>query len=151
MILDILENSYQYCAINKGFEKAFNFLIRPDLKQLPVDKYEIDGDRVYAMVSKDYGRKKEDALLETHDKFIDIQLVLEGTDNMGWKPKTSCIKPSSEYNKETDTQFFEDDPDTWVTTKSGSFAIFFPDDAHMPLISSGRLHKVVVKVAMKCD
>jgi YhcH/YjgK/YiaL family protein len=149
MILDVLENAHQYFAINKGFEKAFNFLIRPDLKELPVDKYEIDGDRVYAMVSKDYGRNKEDALLETHEKYIDIQLVLDGTDNMGWKAKTSCIKPSGEYNWETDAQFFEDDPDSWITTKSGSFAIFFPEDAHMPLISSGQLHKVVVKVAIE--
>jgi biofilm protein TabA len=149
MILDVLENAHQYFAINKGFEKAFNFLIRPDLKELPMDKYEIDGDRVYAMVSKDYGRNKEDALLETHEKYIDIQLVLEGTDNMGWKPKTLCIKPSGEYNRETDALFFADDPDTWITTKSGSFAIFFPEDAHIPLISSGPLHKVVVKVAIK--
>ena len=149
MILDLLENAHQYFAINKGFEKAFNFLTRPDLKELPVEKYEIVDDRVYSMVSKDYVRNKEDALLETHEKYIDIQLVLEGTDNMGWKPKTSCIKPSSEYNKETDAQFFEDDPDTWITTKSGSFVIFFPEDAHMPLISSGPLHKVVVKVAIK--
>jgi biofilm protein TabA len=149
MILDVLENAHQYFAINKGFEKAFNFLTRPDLKELPVEKYEIVDDRVYSMVSKDYGRNKEDALLETHEKYIDIQLVLKGTDNIGWKPKTLCIKPSGEYNRETDVQFFADDPDTWITTKSGSFAIFFPKDAHIPLISSGRLHKVVVKVAIK--
>ena len=29
MILDALENAHQYFAINKGFEKAFNFLTRP--------------------------------------------------------------------------------------------------------------------------
>ena len=39
------------------------------------------------MVTKDPGRKKEDALLETHEKYIDIQLVLTGTDDMGWKTK----------------------------------------------------------------
>jgi len=149
MIFDILENAHKYFAINQGFEKAFNFLTRTDLKELPLDKYEIDGDRVYAIVSKDYGRKKEEALLETHEKYIDIQLVLEGTDNMGWKPKTSCIKASGEYNRETDAQFFADDPDSWITTKSGAFVIFFPEDAHMPLISSGQLHKVVAKVAIK--
>ena len=95
--------------------------------------------------------KKEDALIEAHDKFIDIQLVLEGTDNMEWKPKTSCLKPPGEYNRETDAQFFADHPDTWIKTKSGSFVIFFPENAHMPLISLGQLHKVVVKVALNCD
>jgi YhcH/YjgK/YiaL family protein len=148
MILDVLENAHRYLALNKGFVKAIEFLLCPDLKELPVGKYEIDGDRVYATVSKDPGRKKEDALLETHEKYIDIQLVVAGTDDMGWKPKLSCKQPSGEYDQKRDVQFFADDPEVWLATKSGSFAIFFPEDAHMPLISSGQLHKVVVKVVV---
>lgn len=148
MILDVLERSKRYLSLNKGFTKAIEFLSRPDLKELPVGKYEIDGERVYAMVSKDIGRKKEDALLETHDKYIDIQLVLAGTDTMGWKPKSLCKKPSGAYDQEEDIQYFADEPDTWISTKSGAFVIFFPEDAHMPLISSGQLHKIVVKVAV---
>ena len=148
MILDVLENAQQYLALNKGFAKAFEFLRRSDLKELPVARYEIDGDRIYAIVAKDPGRKKEGALLETHEKFIDIQLILAGTDNMGWKPKASCNQPSGEYDQESDLQFFADEPDAWLTTQSGAFAIFFPADAHMPLISSGQLHKVVVKIVV---
>ena len=148
MILDILGNAHCYLALNKGFAKAIEFLLRPDLKELPVDKYEIDGERVYAMVSRAPGRKKEDALLETHEKYIDIQLVLAGTDDMGWKPKSLCKQPSGEYDQKADVQFFADEPDAWISTESGAFAIFFPEDAHMPLISSGQLHKVVVKVAV---
>jgi biofilm protein TabA len=148
MILDVLENAHRYLTLNKGFAKAFEFLLRPDLKELPMGKYEIDGDRLYATVSKDSGRKKEDALLETHEKYIDIQLVLAGTDDMGWKPKSSCKQPASEYDQKRDMQFFADEPEAWLSTESGSFAIFFPEDAHMPLISSGQLHKVVVKVAV---
>lgn len=148
MILDILENAKRYSTLNKGFSKAIDFLLRPDLKELPVGKYDIDGERVYAMVSGDSGRKREDALLETHEKYIDIQLVLAGTDTMGWKPKSLCKKPSSEYDQEEDIQYFSDEPDAWIATKSGAFVIFFPEDAHMPLISSGQIHKVVVKVAV---
>ncbi|HNZ64881.1 MAG TPA: YhcH/YjgK/YiaL family protein [Smithella sp.] len=147
MILDILENARRYSILNKGFSKAIEFLLRPDLKKLPVGKYEIDGEHVYAMVSKDCGRKKEDALLETHEKYIDIQLVLEGTDAMGWKPKSLCKKPTGAYDAGEDIQYFADEPDSWVATKRGSFVIFFPEDAHMPLIASGQLHKVVVKIA----
>ncbi|MBU1050624.1 YhcH/YjgK/YiaL family protein [Candidatus Bipolaricaulota bacterium] len=148
MILDVLENAHRYLPLNKGFAEAFKFLMRSDLKQLPVDKYEIDGDRVYAMVAKAPGRKKEDALLETHEKYIDIQLVLAGTDDMGWKPKSSCKQPSGKYNQETDAQLFSDEPDAWLSTECGAFAIFFPEDAHMPQISSGQLHRVIVKVAV---
>jgi YhcH/YjgK/YiaL family protein len=148
MILDVLENAHRYQALNEGFAKAFDFLLHPDLKELPVGKYEIDGDRVYAMVSKNAGRRKEDALLETHKKYIDIQLVLAGTDDMGWKPKSLCKKPAGEYDQKNDEQIFTDEPDAWISTQSGAFVIFFPEDAHMPLISSGQIHKVVVKVAV---
>ena len=148
MILDVLENEHRYLALHKGFAKAFDFLLRPDLKELPVGKYEIDGDRIYAIVSKERGRKKDDALLETHEIYIDIQLVLAGTDDMGWKPKSLCRQPSGEYDKKSDEQRFADEPDAWISTKSGTFVIFFPEDAHMPLISSEQIHKVVVKVAV---
>jgi YhcH/YjgK/YiaL family protein len=147
MILDILENAYRYQVMNKGFEKAIEFLLLPELKSLSVGKYEIDGERVYAMVSKDFGLKKEDALLETHEKYIDIQLILGGTDDIGWKPKSLCKQPTGEYDQESDLQFFADKPKTWLSIESGEFAIFFPEDAHMPLISSGQIHKVVVKIA----
>ncbi|OKY77012.1 MAG: hypothetical protein BM485_00405 [Desulfobulbaceae bacterium DB1] len=149
MIFDVLENAGRYLSLHKGFPKAFAFLLRPDLDELPVEKYEIDGDRVYAMAARDPGRKKEDGLLETHEKYIDIQLVLSGTDEMGWKPKSSCKKPIGEYDKEDDIQFFGDEPDAWLPVGRGFFVIFFPEDAHMPLISSGQLHKIVVKIAVE--
>jgi YhcH/YjgK/YiaL family protein len=147
MILDVLENAQRYLNLNRGFAKAINFILRPDLKELPVGKYQIDGECVFAMVSKEFGRKREDALLETHEKYIDIQLVLAGTDTMGWKPKSLCKKPTGAYDPQEDIQSFADEPDTWIATQSGAFVIFFPEDAHMPLISSGQLHKVVVKIA----
>lgn len=149
MILDSLENAHRYAALYKGFPKAIEFLLRPDLNELPVESYEIDGDRVYAMVAKDSGRKKADALLEIHERYIDIQLVLAGTDEMGWKSTPSCKHPTGKYDTESDIQFFTDNPDAWLPVEPGFFVIFFPEDAHMPMISSGQLHKVVVKVAVK--
>lgn len=149
MILDIIENAPRYSVLHEGFPKAIAFLLHPGLKELAVGKYAIDGERVYAMVSQDIGLKKEEALLETHKKYIDIQLILEGTDDIGWKPKSLCKQPSGEYDHKSDLQFFTDKPNTWLSIGSGQFAIFFPEDAHMPLISSAQIHKVVVKIAVK--
>lgn len=87
MIIDVQVNAHRYVALHQGFAHAFEFLGRPDLQELPADTYEIDGKRVYAMVAKETGRKREDALLEAHERYIDIQLVLAGTDTMGWRAK----------------------------------------------------------------
>lgn len=148
MILDVLEQSDRYVALHEGFSQAFSFLRRADLKELPDGKYELDGDRVYAMVATEPGRKKEEALLEAHEKYIDIQLVLAGVDKMGWKSMVTCTQPSGPYEPDSDVRFFTDAPDAWIATQPGAFVIFFPDDGHMPLISSGEIRKVVVKIAV---
>jgi biofilm protein TabA len=148
MILDVIENAHRYKELNKGFAKAIEFLLQRELKALPAGRYEIDGERVYGMIAREQGHKKEDEQLETHEKYIDIQLVLEGTDDMGWKPRSLCKHPSCEYDQTSDIRFFTDKPDAWLSVRSGAFVIFFPEDAHMPLISSEIIHKVVVKVAV---
>lgn len=148
MILDVLENTYRYTALHKGFAEAFAFLARADLHALAEGKYTIDGDHVFAIVAKDPGRSKAKAQLETHEAYIDIQCILAGIDEMGWKPRQSCKQPAGAYDPETDLQFFTDEPDAWLPVHSGAFAIFFPEDAHMPLISPSEIYKVIIKVAV---
>ena len=149
MILDVLENADVYNTLNTGFAPAFEFLRRKDLADLPEGKHHIDGNRIYAIAVKAVGRKKEVGELEAHKKYIDIQYVLAGTDEVGWRSRSTCSQPRAEYNAEDDYQMFGDEPSAWVTTVPGSFAIFFPNDPHIPMISPDELHKVVVKVAVE--
>lgn len=148
MILDTLENSNQYHSLHDGFAQAFAFLSRPGLEDVAVGRYEIDGERIFAMVAQEAGRAKEGALLEAHERYIDIQYILAGTDTMGWKPRSLCHQPTCDYDPQADIRFFADQPDAWVDVVAGAFAIFFPEDAHMPLISAAPIRKVVVKIAV---
>ena len=148
MILDRLENAQRYVALHPDFAKAFTFLRQPRLESLPLEKIEIDGVRVYAMVSKSAARGRDAAKLEAHRKYIDIQYVISGVDEMGWKTKSTCRKPDTPYNAEKDFELFSDPADAWVAVGPGAFAVFFPEDAHAPLIGKGELHKIVIKVAV---
>ncbi len=148
MILDILDNADRYKNLYKGFDLAFDFLTQSDLANMAPGRYEINGKQVYASISLDNGVRKEDTVLEVHRKYIDIQVVLEGCDNMGWSPKAACSQPKGKYDPASDIGFYNDTPNTWLAVRPGFFAIFFPEDAHMPLISDGKLRKVVVKVAV---
>ena len=73
--------------------------------------------------------------------------MLVGTDERGWKPLGECHAPVDDYRVETDIRFFDDATSSWVATPAGSFCIFFPEDAHAPLVSEGLVRKVVVKIA----
>ena len=148
MILDKFENSATLYNLISGFKKAFQFLSRNDLKCLPPGKYEIDGESVFAIIVNDSGRKKEDGLLEIHRKYIDIQYVLSGTDDMGWKPRQQCANPTGDFDPEMDAQLFKDQPETWFSVNPDYFAIFFPEDAHMAMFSDENIHKVILKVAV---
>jgi len=147
MILDTLENAAKYAGLREGMPEAFGFLDQPGLADLPDGKHEILGDRVYAIIAHENGRKASDAQLEGHQKYIDVQYVVGGDESMGWAPREGLAN-SVEYDAEKDLEFFEGAPDSIVRVPPGSFAVFLPSDAHLPLVGNGPIHKVVVKVAV---
>jgi biofilm protein TabA len=148
-IIDKLENYKKYTALHPEFEKAFTFLRQENLAQLELTKHVLDGDKLFCPLSKSQGRKREDASLEAHRRYIDIQYVISGIEEMGYKPVAECRQEKEAYNPEKDIIFFKDLLDQWIKVPAGSFIIFFPQDAHAPLIGNGEIHKAVVKVELK--
>ncbi len=149
IIINKLQHAERYFNMHPAFEKAFAFLRQEGLAELAADRYEIDGERLFCMISKGPGRSRAEARLEAHRKYIDIQYVIAGTDEMGWKPTADCKSIDTEYDDEKDIMFFKDSPDSWTPVPAGSFVIFFPQDAHAPLVGSGQIHKAVLKIAVK--
>jgi biofilm protein TabA len=149
MILDRLENAENYYDMPPGFEKAFAFLRQNRLAERPSGRYEIDGDRIFCILSKDHGRSRAEAKLEAHRKYIDIQYVIAGVDQMGWRPTADCKLVDTPYDSDKDIGFFKDEPKSWTEVPAGSFVIFFPEDAHAPLVSSKEIHKAVLKIAVQ--
>lgn len=149
IILDKLQNAESYYDIHPAFERAFTFLRQDGLSELPTGRYEIDGDRLFCTISKGPGRNRNELKLEAHRKYIDIQYTIDGTDEIGWKPTADCRSIDTAYDNDKDIMFFNDEPDSWTPVPAGSFVILFPEDAHAPFISSGEIHKVIVKVAIE--
>jgi biofilm protein TabA len=151
MILASLAETDRYLALHPLFARAFDFLRNTDLNALAPGKHSVQGEQIFAIVEACAGRTREEAKLESHRRYIDIQLVLEGVDEMGWKPVAGCVDPATDYDAARDIRFFNDVPSSWVATPPGSFCLFFPEDAHAPLVSTGMIHKVVVKIAVQTD
>lgn len=148
MILDTLARAERYLALHPLFARAFEFLRSTDLGALEPGMHTIQGEQLFAIVEACSGCTRAEAKLECHRRYIDIQLVLEGSDEMGWKPLAECKDPAMDYDAARDIRFFNDAPSSWIATPPGSFCIFFPDDAHAPLVSGGMIRKVVVKIAV---
>ncbi len=148
MILDDLARAARYCDLNPGFRLGFDFLMRTDLAILAGGRHEIDGQRVFALVNRDPGRGRAGARLEAHRQYIDIQFLVDGQEEIGWRPTAQCVQATEPYDADRDIAFFGDAPQTWISLPAGKYMIFFPDDAHAPLAATGPNTKVVIKVAV---
>jgi biofilm protein TabA len=149
MICSTISQSDRYTALHPLFPRAFEFMRNTDLHALTPGVHQIVDKQLFVIVEEAAGRTRAEAKLECHRRYIDIQLVLEGVDEMGWKPLADCHQPIDEYNSERDIRFFDDVPASWIATPAGAFCIFFPDDTHAPLVSSGAIRKVIFKVAVE--
>lgn len=148
MIFSTLNNAGRYATLHPLFPRAFEYIRNADLHALAPGKHDIIGDGLFVIVEHEPGRTRAEAQLECHRRYIDIQLVLEGVDEMGWRPLTDCREPVDDYSAEKDIQFFYDAADSWIATPPGAFCIFFPEDAHAPLVSTGGIRKAVFKIAV---
>lgn len=148
MILDTLGRAHHYQELHPQFARAFALLAELDLARLDAGRHEIDGDRLYLSIDHESGRGRDGARLEHHRRYIDIQVCLEGDEQIGWMPVDCCQKRDGEFDGARDVGFFLEEPHSWVTLRPGTFAIFFPADAHAPLAGSGAVKKAVVKVSV---
>ena len=148
MIIDVLENAEKYYPLNPRFAEAFRYLRTPAARTLASEREEVDGEKLFVIASREKGKKKSEVKLEVHRIYIDIHFIIQGVDSMGWKAAGSCRGAHSPYNKEKDAALFNDEPLIWCAVPAGAFAIFFPEDAHAPMVSDGEVHKLIVKVAV---
>ncbi|MBQ3642710.1 YhcH/YjgK/YiaL family protein [bacterium] len=128
MIIDILDNSEKYENINKNFKKVFDYIKTHNLKEMECGRHEIDGNNLYFNLQQ--GETKPVQKLEAHKKYIDIQVVVDGEEYMGYTDiaNTTVVE---EYNEEKDVMFLTGKVDK-LRADEKRFLIFFPEDAHMP-------------------
>jgi YhcH/YjgK/YiaL family protein len=137
----------QYAANKQLWDKALAYLKNTDLKALPVGKYVIEPDKVTVSVTEDSTRNFEKTNWESHKKWIDIQYVISGVENMGIARVTSAkvIKP---YDEKRDVANYEVEGKYYIS-EPGKFFIFFPEDVHRPNITANNNlpdKKIVIKI-----
>ena len=150
MIIDRLSNADLYRNVHPGLGAAFDWLRTTDLASLPLGTTAIDGETMYAIVVEQMPRDRSDSVHEAHREYWDVQCVAKGEERMGWVSLAEAIE-SVPYEVERDVTFYEDKATSFVRVPAGCFAIFGPEDVHMPGVApeghpTGLVRKIVVKV-----
>ncbi|MBR5456041.1 MAG: YhcH/YjgK/YiaL family protein [Bacteroidaceae bacterium] len=148
MILDSLNNIRMYESLNSNLSKAIEFICNNDLNALPLGRNEICGELVFANIVEIDPKSKEEAKLEVHRKYIDIQIPLTADELMGYSPLETL--PAPDYVEADDAALYPagEPARNYFNVAKGEFVIFFPQDAHAPAITTVPMKKVIVKVAV---
>ena len=152
MILDTLAQHARYTAWMPSLADAFDFLLTRANAQLSPGKYDIDGERMFALAAQYDTRDFESAEPEAHRKYLDVQYLVAGREIIYWTPLGEVGPVTKPYDAERDILFFARNAvGRPIELAAGHFAIFLPEDAHEPNCHAGpqgRVHKVVVKVRL---
>ena len=148
MITDKLSNMPLYY-------KAFPFLekVNEVSEDIKAGKYQdshidIDGENMYASVSSYETKSPDGALYESHKKYIDVQVLLKGSETIGWAPLCDC-RVTKDFEPGGDIAFYESDRGSPVTLHADYFMLMLPGDAHEPCLNPGKTEsvtKIVFKV-----
>lgn len=152
MILDRLVHFRHYAVPGSRLERAFLYLAETFDPALPDGRVDVQGDDVFALIQGYPTRPPEKCRLEAHRRYIDIQYVFEGAEDMAWAPLEG-LAVSEPYSDERDVAFFHNPPSlTRLHVPAGSFAVFHPQDAHAPGLQHpgfATVRKVVMKVRVE--
>lgn len=149
MILDKIENLNNYASLNPYIYKVVEFLADNDWRNMPPGRVYINGEDVFANFDIARGRTFEEAVIETHNRMVDIQLILDGEEQVGWSPRSE-LQPV-EYNSEGDYSLYHGQkPQQYLTLRQGQFMLFLPEDGHAPCITPQKEYrKIIFKLKAK--
>ncbi len=148
MIIDRIDNSHLYHAVNAKFKRAFDYIHQIDVDTIPAGKHEIDGENMYALIQQYNTKLKEQGVWEAHRCYIDLQYIVQGAEGIGYANINHLQQ--GEYDPSQDFLPLHGDGDLF-TLHSRSFVLLLPEDAHMPGMAIGTpapVKKVVIKISV---
>jgi len=151
MIVDTMENFGTYFT-TEAWTQIFDYIdgLTADAK---TGKFPLKGEDLIINVDSYATKPMADCVLETHEKYVDIQLLLDGEEYIDIYPAAGLVVKDA-YDADRDVAFYHVSEITPVRVKlvPGNFTVLFPQDAHSPQIKvteSCNVKKVVVKVIPK--
>lgn len=145
--IDAKEFARQYTANKDQWDKVFAYMKNTDFEKIPAGKYLIPGTTLSASVSEGPTKDFDKTLWESHRKVIDLQYVVQGAEKIGIAPVAKA-KVTVPYDETKDAANYDTDGPVY-TALPGTFFLFFPTDAHRPVIKAdgfSRDKKIVIKI-----
>ncbi|MEA5029339.1 Toxin-antitoxin biofilm protein TabA [bioreactor metagenome] len=152
MFKGTLADEASWQGLPQPIKRALQFLKYTNLQSLAEREIEIEGRDLFVQIQHRYTLTEHDSKMEAHDQYIDIHHVIEGSESIGYIPRSQAGQMIIDELQEKDICFFPPSPDrTLLVNKDSSFMVFYPCDAHQPCLAFVAIHplkKAVVKISM---
>ena len=146
MIIADLESCRRYYALHEEMEELFRYIRNRDFSCQAPGRITLLGNKLFINLDEVELKSKEEQYLEFHQRYIDVQIPLLKEEVMGWSPINLLGNPDIAYDSEKDCGFYKRSGHEYFKVRPGQFTIFFPEDAHAPIIGEGRQRKLVAKI-----
>lgn len=148
MVISSLSYADRVKYLHPSFENLFNYVLSHDLLHMDLGRIDVDGDNVFINNINPECVPEHEQQLEVHREYIDIHILLEGRERLGWRDTKTLFSCVQNYDYKSDSALYQDLPTSYVDLLPGQFAIVYPEDAHAPLIGRGKIRKLVAKVRL---
>lgn len=147
MVFDKNENLSRY--ISKKDATAILKFLKSVTSETKLGKYELDGERLFAIVTELQTRDKEAAILEAHNLYLDFHFPLNVPEKNQFYHRGDMIEKVA-YDKKCEAALYHfPAKKNELILNPGYFTLYFTDDAHAPSLAVGKpkmLRKVIVKL-----
>lgn len=148
MIVSNLQNSRRIESLHPLFKPLFDYVKTHDLLHTDLGRIKIDGDNLFINNVNPECVPSDKQVLELHHDYIDVHILLEGMEAIGWKALEDLQNEIKAYSKEEDCALYSDTPTTYVDLLPGQFVVVYPEDPHAPIIGRGKIRKLIAKVRL---
>jgi len=130
--------------------RAFHFLEALRADSPLQDRVVLDDEGTYARVMRYDTRMPDNAVLEAHDRYIDVQMSLVAGEEIAWYDRDT-LRIKTPYDPQTDVVFFEHDATPLGRVRNTPFlcSVYFPEDPHMPQLPLDGIIAPVTKAVVK--
>ncbi|MGL5000088.1 MAG: YhcH/YjgK/YiaL family protein [Cetobacterium sp.] len=147
MIYDTISNIKRYKGLNENLDIVIDKIINNEI-EVKLGRYEIKAEEIFYNVSSYITEEVAVKDFETHEVYIDLQIVLSGEEFIGYT-NIDKLDVVEGYNKKEDYEKQDGIVDTFFKMENGYFLIIFPEEAHMPgldFTTSETIKKIVFKI-----
>lgn len=148
--VNLVDFYLQYQKNPQQWQALFDYLAKTDLLSIPKGKHKIPDSDLVVSVEDSKNEPQEKRRSESHNKHIDFQYVVKGTERFGVIDHYTST-PNCKYRPDVIHYDYAPQKARFYDSNPGEFFIFFPRDWHIAKVATDGEDQTIRVIVIKVD